>query len=392
MSKHNARQISSFVAPPARPKLVRRERTKTGESLNSLYWRSDAGIMLWDMMAMGGYTNESQEFHSSFFARNTASSLGPHPRVTGGSDSWNSFMTDDHTPIELSWNWSSKRSGPSVRYSVDPIRLSAASFMDPFNTQASIDLLQRTMPFAAGFNLEWYEHFTKALTTSSVGIRDHDIKSSNIPKSQQFLAFELLEEEVMTKVYFLPQWKARTTGSTTLKVVEDAVHALGASDPSLSIAMNTIADFIRAFPLDQRPEVEIVAIDCIDPSQSRIKIYLRSRQTTFDSVIDMMTLGGRLPSMTPRGQASLEELWCSVLSLDHADMDLPQTAHRTAGILYYLELKAGSPLPKAKVYIPAKHYGKNDLLVAQGLSKFLKNRDQRLTDGSDYLDGIRKLW
>ncbi|KAF2815492.1 aromatic prenyltransferase [Mytilinidion resinicola] len=347
--------------------------------------------MLWDMMCMGGYTNQSQEFHSTFFARHIASSLGPHPGATGASDSWESFMTDDHTPIELSWNWAPSRSGPSVRYSVDPIEISSGSILDPFNTQASIELLQKTMPYAAAFNLQWYEHFTKALTVSGKGLRSQDVNSSKIPRSQQFLAFELLDDEIMTKVYFLPQWKAKRTRATTLEVVENAVHALGTSDPSMSAAMDVITDYICSFPLEERPEVEIVAIDCIDPSKSRIKIYLRSRRTTFDSVIDMMTLGGRLPAMTGKGQASLEELWCSVLSLDNADMDLPETTHRTAGILYYLELRADSPLPKSKVYIPAKHYGKDDLSVARGLSKFLGNRDQYMADGSDYLDGVTRI-
>jgi len=348
--------------------------------------------MLWDMMEMAGYTNQSQEFHSDFFSRNTAKFLGPHPEGSQKSDSWKSFMTDDHTPIEFSWNWSAKRRTPSVRYSVDPIGNSARTRIDPFNTYESIELLEKTLRLAPGIDLGWYEYFTKMLTISGTELAHQELMCSKIPKSQQFLAFELVDESVMAKVYFLPQWKAISTGGSTLSVVEKSIRQLGSYDPSLAAAFDIIAKFIRSFPKEERPEVEIVAIDCIDPARSRIKIYLRSQQTSFNSVIDMMTLGGKLPSMTEKGLISLDDLWCSVLSLDHSGMNLREQTHRTAGILYYFELKAGSTLPKSKVYIPAKHYGGNDQAVARGLSKFLGKRGQCMADGSTYLNGITQLW
>ncbi|OCL02663.1 aromatic prenyltransferase [Glonium stellatum] len=347
--------------------------------------------MLWDMMEMAGYKNQSQQLHSKFFSRNTAKSLGPHPKASQGSDFWKSFMTDDHTPIEFSWNWSTKRKTPSVRYSIDPIGHSAGTLIDPFNTYDSINLLRKSLPLAPEVDLEWYEYFTKALTITGTELTHQEFISSNIPRSQQFLAFELAEESIMIKVYFLPQWKAMSTGESTLSLVEKSIQNLGLCDLSLVTGFDIIADYIQSFPEKDRPEVEIVAIDCINPAKSRIKIYLRSRRTCFDSVVDMMTLGGRLPSMTEKGFLSLEDLWCSVLSLDSSDVILPENAHRTAGILYYLELKAGSTIPKSKVYIPAKHYGGNDEAVARGLSEFLKKRGQCMVNGSTYLSGITQL-
>ena len=35
---------------------------------------------------------------------------------------------------------------------------------------------------------------------------------------------------------------------------------------------------------------EILAINCVDLSKLRIKIYVRSQETSFDSVADMMTI------------------------------------------------------------------------------------------------------
>jgi hypothetical protein len=73
------------------------------KDLHSTLWDSGPGEMLSAMTEMAGYPGESQAIHRAFFANSVASSLGPHPAGTGGGvSSWQSFMTDDHTPLELS--------------------------------------------------------------------------------------------------------------------------------------------------------------------------------------------------------------------------------------------------------------------------------------------------
>jgi hypothetical protein len=69
---------------------------------------------------------------------------------------------------------------------------------------------------------------------------------------------------------------------------------------------------------------------------------------------------------------------------------LPKKKHRTSGLLYYLELRAGSSYPKSEVYLPVRHYAKNDDQIARGLSKFLENRGKGLA-GSSYYDGVARL-
>ena len=39
--------------------------------------------------------------------------------------------------------------------------------------------------------------------------------------------------------------------------------------------------------------VDILVIDCVDPSEYRIKIYIRSQKTNFASMLDVMTFGGQ---------------------------------------------------------------------------------------------------
>ena len=93
-----------------------------------------------------------------------------------------------------------------------------------------------------------------------------------------------------------------------------------------------------------------------------------------------MTLGREIddPDME-HGLAELQELWILVLGLDQhfsSSNELTPNSHRTAGILYYFELKPGQALPVPKVYIPVRHYGKNDQNIAEGLLKYLKKHRQ----------------
>lgn len=362
--------------------------------------------MLGYMLAMAGYTEESQEFHCHFFARYIADSLGQYPATTELlGKRYNSFMTDDHTPIELSWKWSSTHKLPTVRYSIDPI----PGKLNNFNTRATNELLEKILPSASSIDLRWYDKLVEMLTTSSAEANGEkpihsDIALSKLPHSQQFLAFELERNirnscrNFMTKAYFLPEWKALLNDESTFSLVRSSIKTLAAYHPDalLHESWNLVAGYIQSFNSDSgRPQVEIEALDCIDLSQSRIKIYLRSSRTKFNDVLDMMTLGGQISNHIQGSLLeSLKSIWCSVLSLEEKDLeaDLPANNHRTAGILYLAELRPRCRVPKIKVYIPAKHYGKNDLSVAQGISAFLSSRGNSFVDGSDYLTGAKQLW
>lgn len=372
-----------------------------------LLWCRDVGSMLKYMLAMAGYTEESQEFHSQFFAHFIADSLGQHPTTTARplEEINKSFMTDDHTPIELSWKWSPSHKLPTVRYSIDPI----PGKLDNFNTLATNGLLEKILPSAGFVDLRWYDKLVDMLTTTTAEAKEEkclhsDMALAKLPPSQQFLAFDLEKNikhgsrDIMLKAYFLPQCKALMNAQSTFSLVQSSIKTLAASHPDslLYESWSLVADYIQSFNSDHgRPQVELEALDCIDPSQSRIKIYLRSSRTRFSDVFDMMTLGGQI-STHIQGEllSSLKSIWCSVLSLEEKDLnaDLPMNNHRTAGILYLAELRPGCPVPKIKVYIPAKHYGKNDLSVAQGISRYLSSRGNSFADGSDYLTGAKQLW
>ncbi|KAK4153857.1 aromatic prenyltransferase, partial [Chaetomidium leptoderma] len=352
-------------------------------------WNMRLGEQLSRLMQMAGYSKDSQAIHRAFFAHNVAPALGPCPDGTTTTAQWPSFMTDDHSPVEFSWAWSEKRPTPSVRYSAEPIGWLAGSDADPLNTKAAVGLLGRTLPLAPSLDLHWYRHFLGATTTNTPS-RLHD------PLSQTFIAFDLEHDGMVVKYYFVPTLKALSLGKSNLELAEDAILALP-SPPNtknatgFEVPLRAVTDFIRSHPEPLQPAVEIVAVDCVDPAQSRIKIYVRSRETTFASVVHMLTLGGSLPPLSARVRASLEELWCAVFGVEDCRQDLAGTNHRTAGMLYYYELKAGGAKVGAKVYLPVRHYAKSDDQIARGLSGYLAKRGKGLEGGMSYYDGVAAL-
>lgn len=344
-------------------------------------------------MQMANYRVESRKLHGNFFTNHVAPVLGEGPTADGKPRLWKSFMTDDHSPVELSWTWAAAESLPLVRYSIEPIGQPTTDDLHLLHLQTSDDLVHKVETLVPEVNLEWYRHFFSGLLPGKASFESKLVDTGD-HASQVFLGFELQDESMMLKVYFLPETKAIQVGLSKLSLMDQAITKLSNEALSLRNAFDMIAQYLFSFGLEMRPEVEIAAVDCVRTSVSRVKIYLRSRQTSFDSVVSMMTLGGKLRVGSKQGLASLQELWRLVFSLDLsvATSDpLHPNHHRTAGILYCFALTPGRQSPKSKVYIPVKHYGKNDLEVARGLSKYLTSRNKRL-HGLDYVEAVQNLW
>ncbi|GIC94186.1 aromatic prenyltransferase [Aspergillus udagawae] len=346
------------------------------------------------MLDMASYLPESQATHLQFFRDGVTASLGPHPRRHEAPTAWRSFMTDDNTPVELSWCWSNAADIPTVRYAVDPIGKVAGPAASPMNATSSARLLQNALPLAPEVDLGLLSYFQQRLTTEETINNKALDCSAEVPQSQHFMGFDLMEKSIVIKQYFLPSWRALAEGRSNSSLVLQAIRNLPGPADSLASSLDVVADYIESFPPDSQPVVEILAIDCLKPRDSRLKIYLRSRNTTLHSVVDMLTLGGRV-AISDEGCKSLKELWRSVFDLhqdEHSNLDpLQENSHRTGGILYYFELKSNASIPQSKVYLPVRHYSRDDDQIARGLSKFLEARGKRLRTGS-YYDGVKELW
>ena len=344
----------------------------TPANADSNFWWQATGPALASMLSEAGYDLHAQYHSLLFHYRFVIERLGPRPTPLGEPAKWKSFMTDDFSPLEYSWSWSNQGLPPKIRYSIETIGSTTGSSLDPFNTLSALEAVSRLQPWLPATDWTWFHHFSKELCGGAVTDEVTASKwSSSSPNDQSstFLAFEFQEKSINAKAYFIPV-KVAERRQSPLELVCQAIQHL---QPPVSPAFNQLIDFVQDDPENCRLGVVGIAVDCVDPATSRLKFYFRSPRTSFDSVRAVMTLGGRLPAIPD----ALQDLWRLLLGLDPqflSSEELKPTPHETSGVLYNFDVRGDNLLPEPKVYIPVKHYGANDLAIAEGLACFLKSQ------------------
>ncbi|KAI1200978.1 tryptophan dimethylallyltransferase-domain-containing protein [Nemania serpens] len=332
-------------------------------------WYRHVGKALGVLLYNADYSPEAQRRSLDFFKKLIAPNLGVFQGVGGSyTSSWESFMTDDGTPLELSWDWGVKDSRPTIRYSIEPIGLQAGTSLDPRNLLVGPILQDRLNQILPDIRVEWFNYFKDYFTPAFLnGLKDHN--------SSIFYAFDLTETEITAKAYFFPKYRAISSGKSNLEVLlqsmRSAPHCTDDNLQALSVFSNFSDD-----EASRGLEYEMLAIDLIDPFKSRFKIYFRSRETSFDSLTNVITLGGRIkgPNMQ-RGLDDLRCLWNAIFGVDTSSFHpLKNVSHRTAGMLYNVEFRIGDRFPVAKVYLPVRHYSRNDDAVITGLEEYFTSR------------------
>ncbi|KAI1825302.1 aromatic prenyltransferase [Xylaria intraflava] len=279
-------------------------------------------------------------------------------------------MTDDGCPIELSWDWGTSDREPTIRYSVEPIGPHAGTSLDPNNSLAGSVLqndLNRALP---QMKLEWFYYFRDFFDDRG---GDQSAKDTSGHKTSIFYAFDLADREITAKVYFFPKYRAMSRHQSNLEVLIQGINNAPGSTPEKLQALTMFSDFSND-PFSKDIEYEMLAIDLIDVSESRFKIYFRCRETSFDSVVNVMTLGGRIKhSKMAEGLENLRQLWGGLFgdSLSSSE-PLREVNHRTAGILYNVEFRLGDHFPVAKIYLPVRHYSRSDGAVMQALDDYFQ--------------------
>ena len=353
------------------------------------YWQTTAGYSLATFLHCAGYSKESQQRHVAFFNEFVAPELGQKHHTGSPKGQWSSFMTDDGTPLEISWDWGFDRQQATIRYSIEPIGSEAGSSLDPLNKYASNRFLQNMRELLPEADWQWSEHFQKEFCVFNESL-EHDNEAH---KSRFFAAYDLDESVNTMKAYYFPAFKANLMGQSKIDVLSSAITRLPSYTPCGFSAFDLLRDYINASSVDRSLEIEILAVDCVKPQHSRLKIYVRSRQTSLESVRSIVTLGGTLVS--PEMDQSLDEfesLWSSLFSSNYLEpMGTSSDNHRTAGILYNFEVRAGNPLPVPKVYLPVRHYTRSDEHVMEALEKYIQESQKDGAMFAGYKKAMSKL-
>lgn len=328
-----------------------------------------------------------------FYRRWVVQNLGPRPTSEGKHQCWQSFMTDDFSPVEFSWNWGKlgENAHPKIRFSIEAIGYKAGTKFDPWNYTATLDLitdLRLTMP---SIDCHWSGHLLPYFLPSNKVQLPSNVLETHGYKSTVFIGFELVGKEPMLKIYMLPLIKALQLGFSVSTVICDALESLP-TDLICSSPFHQLSDFLKTKAPQMGLEPFMVAIDCVAPSLSRLKVYARCQDTTFESVEAIMSNFDSSQSMV-KAIMELRHLWeLTLFFKEHLSSGHVTRSNYTSGILYYFEIRDQSEHVTPKVYLPVKHYGRNDLDIATGLGKFLKaQRGYREDVINNYLKALHKI-
>lgn len=178
---------------------------------HELYWWLESGVPLSVLLRHAGYTEESRVRILKLFTEAIAPNLGPASSSSDGSfRKLKSFMVDDHTLIELSWDWNTGVERPMIRFSIEPVGMLAGSQHNPGIQVAPQQLKAAVLKALPRTDFTWLNHFSSAFGRAAGGVEGHP--------TSIFWAFDLMHKsgDAMSKAYFFPGPSARRNGQTTL--------------------------------------------------------------------------------------------------------------------------------------------------------------------------------
>jgi DMATS type aromatic prenyltransferase len=263
-----------------------------------------------------------------------------------------------------------------------------SSSMTRRHLQATQNIVEQLAAHLPPVDLTWYNHFVAAFqidhhTDHSSHHRTFLSTDKDTTRPRMPLSFEFTETGVIPKVYIYPPAQAHER-KPSLAIFTDAIRPISESIPLP--AFEELVAFVDNHPVGVTLNPEMLGVDCIEPAQASLYLHASTPVTNFESIIAVMTLGGRVHAM----DMAIMELWellCLVLRPKYRDRmfswgdELPVwNAHvqgdEEQGLKYCFEILSGVEVPEVTLYIPVVRYGPADEDVAAGLERFLKKRGQ----------------
>ncbi|CAD6910953.1 unnamed protein product [Tilletia controversa] len=375
-----ANSVDSLLTPPnidspQRPILLRNDLPSTtgyGPSPEDLdFWRGAVASPLLVMLQQARYSAEAINVFENFLEVYVLPALGCAPQKTarGWEFAFPSFMNDNHSPVEIGLSWT--KGQPSVKFSIEPIGCpSDAGSSMLSNLHAAERLLQRLQAGGLG-------SFERLRDLAQCCISEEQDETSEA-RSQVFVAFDLQRSgNVLVKAYLMPHARA---SSSQFDVVDQAIQSVKAD----GTAWSTIESYYHSLYPSERPEAVILSTDCSNDSTARIKVYFRYRTNEIASVLQHMSLGGRIASGWER---TLPQLWHAVLSEQKQDgttslRTIDDRSETTGGVLIYYDFSRSEDEATSKIYLPVRHWASTDQAIARGLSDYLRQSVHNATSST----------
>ncbi|APA16302.1 hypothetical protein sscle_16g110720 [Sclerotinia sclerotiorum 1980 UF-70] len=359
------------------------------------FWWQSTGPQLCALLHEAGYSIGQQYEGLLFHYHVVVPRLGPRLASSSSPNEstqvWKSFVQDDFKTIEFSWKWDTgkelsngRMSKPDLRMAIEAVGLLAGKAPDPFNQIATKEVLHELDFVNSKVDLTWFYQVYHAIfgESDATEISEHIEAASmaEVGTSSIFLAFQFLrgdpKNDSPIKSYFIPPRSAQPDGAIIgpHERIIAAIRSIGQEVKMEWTALDQMLSFMSDNENGRQLSTPfMVSTDCMISSECRLKIYFRTPRSSFDSVVDILSMGGKRAGFEKNLQ-ELKDLWRLTLDLPvgfSTSEDLPLRKDTTSGMCYHFEIHQANALPDIKLYIPTKQYGKSDMKVAEGLTKFL---------------------
>ncbi|CAK4032110.1 dimethylallyl tryptophan synthase 1 [Lecanosticta acicola] len=346
------------------------------------YWWQLTGLHLAIMLQAAEYPSERQYNALLFHYHYVVPYLGPRPKPDG-TMKWQSLLGVEGSPIEYSWKWNAPGGLPDVRYCMEAIDQYTGSAMDPLNQHAHREMLHHMAEAFPSVNLSWVNHFFATLYDHDPSKYVAEAAAGSHFTTTVMTAPEFLPEGLNVKTYFIPRKIGQTEGQIPLAEWEKSLQLL---DPG-NKARAAMHEFLSMTAEGQAMSPFMLAVDDVTPEKSRLKFYFQTSHTSFQSVREIMTLGGAIKVPDEK----LAELKSLVYAVTDLPEDFPEEDEAPltqayaplakenfvelpillAGYIYYFEIAPGQTLPQIKFYTPVRRYGPDDYKLAGGITKWM---------------------
>ncbi|KAJ7640162.1 aromatic prenyltransferase [Mycena rosella] len=295
-------------------------------------------------MRRAKYPEDAVQSYTVFLRNENLPLLGPC--TTPAYPSW---MNDDHTPVEFSLILR-EASKSLVWFTFEPSTLPLAGDRSITTLRRTLERLSFHLEMQPQFDLEWFDICAEELLLA-------ETQGSNCA---QYFGFNFLKgldcahHSAIAKVYFMPRIRTLVSNETSVELLQRMTYRMDLVTP-----WEKISCFLARFLPGDRPEIEIVAVDCVPCAQNRLKIYFRTDILSYTHMKYFLTLGR---SLSATGLRNAQLMWSAITQVTgEADSASPtQAPYFPSGLIYY-ELKQDDDSPSAEVYLPVRRYLPNDL-------------------------------
>lgn len=336
------------------------------------FWWQATGPSLSRLLALSGYTEKDQRSHLQWYRRFITAALGPRP-IPGTKPLFQPCPVFDGSACELSINFKERSPERVVRFTIEATSSEAGTNADPFNQEETPKLLRSMVGHIDSLDLYQFNIFVEKFFFAP---EDAAVLLPRVPQgtplSQVWLAFDLLRGgDILTKVYFMPILKWIETGVSTKDLVYDAArkcNKYGSYERPIQLLDGFLCE------RDVSPVVEMVAIDCIDSPDARIKVYLRTGANTLAEAKHLFTLGGRLSGeLVDQGLEALSKLWPLLFRLQEgASLENIEVFPAGSYCGCAVEMRTDFDEPETKLHIPVRKIQGTDAQLCESLSNWFR--------------------